>query len=107
MHRLSPEKLVTIIASDVLEDLLVGVLRKNGTSGYTLIRARGAGSEGLQTGMLDADTNLMLKVILPPERIDGLLDGLDGLIRRGYHLTVFLTDVAVLGREKFERPMGP
>jgi len=105
MHRLFPEKLVTVITSDVLEDRLVAAVRKRGASGYTLLRARGAGSEGLQSGMLWVDTNLLLKVIVPAERLAGLLDDLDALIARGHHLTVFVSDVTVLGHEKFERPL--
>jgi hypothetical protein len=106
MHRLVPEKLVTVIASDVLEDRLVAAVRNRGASGYTLVRARGAGSDGLQSGNLDADTNLMLKLILPPELVSGLLDDFEALIRKGYHLTVFVSDVSVLGHEKFERPLN-
>ncbi|MCG6897554.1 MAG: transcriptional regulator [Thiocapsa sp.] len=105
MHRLYPQKLVTVITTDVLEDRLVALMRRCGASGYTLLRARGAGAEGLQSGNLDVDTNLLLKVILPTERLTGLLDELDALIGTGYHLTVFVADVAVLGHEKFERPM--
>jgi hypothetical protein len=59
----------------------------------------------LQSGNLEIDTNLLLKVILPPDRMSGLLDDLDALIGQGYHLTVFVSDVAVLDHEKFERPM--
>jgi hypothetical protein len=73
MHRLVPEKLVTVIASDVLEDRLTATVRNRGASGYTLVRARGAGSDGLQSGNLDADTNLMLTLILPPDRCPGCL----------------------------------
>ncbi|NCA68994.1 MAG: transcriptional regulator [Sphingobacteriia bacterium] len=105
MHRLVPEKLVTIITTSVLEARLVNVVRKRGVSGYTLLRARGAGSDGLQSGTLDADTNLLMKIVLPPERLSGLLDDLEGLIDMGYHLTVFASDVDVLGPEKFERPL--
>jgi hypothetical protein len=105
MHRLFPEKLITVISTDLLEDRLVALVRRRGASGYTFIRARGAGADGLQSGNLDADTNLVLKVILPPDRISDLLDDLDKMIRKGYHLTVFVTDVSVLGHEKFERPM--
>jgi hypothetical protein len=105
MHRLVPEKLVTVIASDVLEERLTATVRSRGASGYTLVRARGVGSDGLQSGNLDADTNLMLKLILPPERLSGLLDDFEALIRKGYHLTVFVSDVSVLDHEKFERPL--
>lgn len=105
MNRLFPEKLITIIVADVLEEMLVETVRRRGASGYTLIRARGAGAHGPQSGTLWADTNLSLQVVLPPERLPGLLDDLEALIDQGHHLTVFVTDVAVLGREKFERSL--
>ena len=107
MHRLYPEKLITVITSEVLEDRLVALVRNRGASGYTLLRARGAGSEGRQSGLLWFDSNLLLKVILPPERLTGLLDDFSALIAKGHHLTVFVSDVTVLGHEKFERPLGP
>jgi hypothetical protein len=106
MHRLFPEKLVTIITSDVLEDHLVASVRNRGASGYTILRARGAGSSGEQSGILDVDTNIKLHVILPPERMSGMLDDLERLIKKGYHLTVYVSDVSVLGPEKFEESMG-
>jgi hypothetical protein len=106
MHRLFPEKLVTIITTDVLEDRLVASVRKRGASGYTIVRARGAGSSGEQSGMLSIDTNMKLHVIVPPSRLSGLLDDLDGLMRKGHPLTVYVSDVSVLGPEKFEAPLG-
>jgi len=105
MHRLFPEKLVTIITSDVLEEHLVARVRNRGASGYTIVRARGAGSSGEQSGMLDIDTNIKLHVIMPPERLSGLLDDLEKLIKKGYHLTVFVSDVSVLGPEKYTGSM--
>jgi hypothetical protein len=90
----------------VLENRLVAIMKKRGVSGYTLIRARGAGAAGLQTGMLDVDTNLQLKVILPPARLSPLLDDLSALLAQGHHLIVFVSDVSVLRAEKFEQPMA-
>jgi PII-like signaling protein len=105
MQRLVPEKLVTVISSDVLEERLVKVMRQCGVSGYTLLRARGAGSDGLQSGNLDVDTNVVLKVIVPPERVSSMIDRLEALIQKGYHLTVFVSDVDVLGGEKYATPL--
>ncbi|MCG6969315.1 MAG: transcriptional regulator [Gammaproteobacteria bacterium] len=105
MHRLFPEKLVTIITSDVLEDRLVASVRNRGASGYTILRARGAGSSGVQSGMLDIDTNIKLHVIVPPQRLSGLLDDLERLMHKGYHMTVYVSDVSVLGPEKYETSM--
>ncbi len=105
MHRLFPEKLVNIITSDVLEDNLVKTVRKRGASGYTIVRARGAGSSGEQSGMLDVDTNIKLHVIMPAEKMPGLLDDLESLTNKGHHLIVYVSDVAVLMPEKFISPM--
>ena len=84
----------------------MALLRSRGASGYTIVRARGAGSSGEQSGMLSIDTNIKLHVIIPVERLSGLLDDLDALMRKGYHLTVYVSDVAVLGPEKYEAPLG-
>lgn len=105
MHRLFPEKHVTIITSDVLEDRLVAVVRKRGVSGYTVVRARGAGSSGEQSGMLDVDTNVKFHVVVPPEHLSALLDDLERLIRKGHHLLVMVADVGVLTPEKFATPL--
>ena len=103
MHRLFPEKHVTIITSDVLEDKLIGYIRARGASGYTIVRARGAGSSGEQSGLLDIDTNIKIHIILPPERLSGLLDDIEKLIKKGHHLILFVSDVSVLAPEKFEQ----
>lgn len=105
MHRLIAEKLVTIITNDVLEQRLVKSVRKHGASGYTIVRARGAGSSGEQSGMLDIDTNIKFHVIMPEERMSLLLDDLEYLQRKGYHLTVFVADVSVLDAGKFNTPL--
>lgn len=105
MHTLFPEKLVTIITSDVLEDRLIEKARKRGASGYTIVRARGAGSSGEQSGMLSADANIKFHVIFPEERLTGFLEDLERLMKKGYHLTVFVSDVSVMHPEKFAEPL--
>ena len=37
--------------------------------------------------------------------MSSMLDDVETLIREGNHMTVFVSDVAVLGPEKFETPM--
>ena len=106
MQDLSPEKLVTIITTDVLEQRLISVVRGRGASGYTIVRARGAGSSGEQSAMLDIDTNIKFHVIIPAEDLSALLGDLSAMIRKGHHLTVFVSDVSVLRPEKFSEPMA-
>ena len=105
MHQLYPEKIVTVITSDVLEEKLVAYVRKTGASGYTIVRARGAGSSGEQSGMLTIDTNIKMHVILPEEKLDKLLDDFERLLRKGHHLTVYVSDVSVMRPEKYRSPM--
>lgn len=106
MHNLAQEKLITIITTDVLEDQLIAKVKTCGVSGYTIQRARGGGSSGIQSGMLDIDTNMTFTVIVPPEKLEKLLDGLQELINRRYHLTVYVSDVSVMRPDKFAVPLA-
>jgi hypothetical protein len=106
MHRLFPQKLLTIVTLELLEDRLVEIVRKRGASGYTIVKATGAGSSGEFSGELDIETSIKFHVIVPMGRMSGMLDDVEELLREGHHLTVFVSDVAVLGPEKFEKPMA-
>ena len=105
MHRLFPQKLLTIITTDALEKRLVDVVRDRGASGYTIVKAHGAGSSGEMSGELDVDTNIKFHVIVPQGRMSAMLDDVEALINEGEHLKVFVSDVAVLGPEKFDQPL--
>ena len=76
-----------------------------GASGYTIVRAHGAGSSGEVPGELDVDTSIKFQVIVPHDRMSDVLDDVEALHQEGHHLTVFVSDVAVLTPEKFEQPM--
>lgn len=102
MHRLFPEKHITIITSDVLEERVVRYIRAAGASGYTIVRARGAGTSGEQTGLLDVDTNIIIQIILPPEKVSGLLDKMERLLKKGHHFVLYTSDVDVMSPEKFQ-----
>lgn len=103
MKRLVSEKLLTIIATGELENTLVEIARKRGVSGYTVVQAHGAGSSGIQSGMLDIDTNILIYIILPESRVSDLLDDLERLIRKHYHLKVFASEIMLLplGQQKW------
>lgn len=103
MVDLFPEKMVTIITASTLEEKLVDIFRSNRTSGYTIVAARGAGSDGVHSG-LDFDANILVEVIIPEDRLDQMLQDLKGLMTRGHHLTVFVTDVTVINPKKFTKP---
>lgn len=105
MHRLFPQKLLTIVTTDSLEQRLVDIVRNRGASGFTIVKAHGAGSSGEASGELDVDTDIKFHVIVPQGRMSAMLDDVEVLINEGEHLTVFVSDVAVLGPEKFEQPL--
>lgn len=106
MVALYPEKLLSIISIDSLEETLVKSFKKYGVSGYTIVRARGEGASGVQADMTGFDANILIKVILPPERMEPLLESLTRKIRQGHHLTVYVSDVEVINPEKFSQPLG-
>jgi hypothetical protein len=105
MQRLFPQKLLTIITMDTLEETLSETVRRRGASGYTVVQARGAGSSGEVSGELDVDTSIKFHVIVPAGRMSGMLDDLEELLRAGHHITAFVSDVAVLGPGKFDKPL--
>lgn len=105
MKRLVPEKLLTIIADGALEAKLTKLACKSGVSGYTVTEARGAGSSGEQSGNLDIDTNILIKIILPEERVPVMLDEIERLLKKSYKMKVFVSDVAVLMPQSYEKPM--
>ena len=105
MQRLFPQKLLTIITTDLMEESLVEIVRRGGASGYTIVRAHGAGSSGKVSGELDVVTSLKFHVIVPSGRMSDMLDNVEELMREGHHVTAFVSDVAVLGPEKFEKPL--
>jgi nitrogen regulatory protein PII len=105
MDRLFPEKLLNIITIDALEGKLVDSFRKYGASGYTVLRAQGEGSSGVRSDMTGFDANIMIKVIVPPDRLPAMLDSLERKIKKGHHLTVFIVDIDVLSPEKFDERM--
>lgn len=100
MATLYHHRLVNIITSDVLQEKLTETFRRHGVSGYTIIRVTG---EGASSGILDFEASIMVKVILPEERLERLLDALQRQIDRGFHLTIFVSDVEVMSPEKFSK----
>ncbi len=96
-----PMKLINIVANVTLEDRLVGIAEKHGASGYTVLEARGGGSAGLQTGVLEGGSNILFMLVVPESRLDEVLADVERLMKRGHHLAAFITDTQVLRPEKF------
>lgn len=96
-----PMKLINIVANAALEERLADIAEAHAASGYTVLEARGAGSAGLQTGVLDGGSNILFMLIVPPAKLDEVLGDIEKLMKRGHHLAAFITDTQVLRREKF------
>ncbi|OZA29777.1 MAG: hypothetical protein B7X91_00655 [Hydrogenophilales bacterium 17-64-11] len=96
-----PMKLINIVANVALEDRLVGIADRHGASGYTVLEARGAGSAGLQTGMLEGESNILFMLAVPESKLDEVLADVERLMKRGHHLAAFVTDTEVLRPDKF------
>lgn len=106
MIKLYPEKLLTIITNDSMEERIIGMFKKYGVSGYTIFRVGGSGSSGLEIDITGFDANIMAKVIVSQSQLNVLLESIERKLRKGYHLTVYIADVDVITPEKFEqRPL--
>lgn len=99
MHRLFPQKLLTLITTDALEPKLAEIGRNRGASGYTFLKAHGEGANG-ETGELDMKVSLKCHMTVPQGKMSDILDDIEALIQEGHHLTVFVSDVAILSSEK-------
>lgn len=99
MRRLEQKKMLTIIASRPIEKMIVEVLRTRGVGGYTMVNASGAGASGIQSGMLDGDSNILIHVILSEARLITVLDDLEGLMNRRYRIKAIVTDISILPRK--------
>lgn len=99
MRRLQPKKLLTIITSRAFERMIIDALRKRGVGGYTVVQASGAGASGIQSGMLDSDSNILIYVILSEARLVTLLDDFDDMMNRDYRIKVIVTGISILPRK--------
>ena len=101
MSQFHPMKLINIVANATLEERLVDMAEKHGTSGYTILEARGAGSAGLQTGVLEGESNILFMLIVTEAKLAEVMVDIEKLMKRGHHLACFVSDTQVMRREKF------
>lgn len=99
MKRLEQKKLLTIITARELEKTLIDTLTRREIGGYTIVEASGAGTWGIQSGMLDGDSNMLIYVIMSEPRLVKVLDDLEALMKRGHRLKAIVSDIAILPRK--------
>lgn len=100
MRRLEQKKLLTIITSRAYEKMIIEALRESGVGGYTVVSASGAGASGIQSGMLDSDSNILIYVVLSEDRMESVFDNLEDMMQRGYRIKVIVSDISLLPRKK-------
>ncbi len=99
MRRLEQKKLLTIITSRALEKMIIEAVRRRGVGGYTVVNASGAGASGIQSGMLDGDSIILIHIILSEARLITVLDDLEDMMNRGYRIKAIVTDISILPRK--------
>jgi len=104
MRPLENKKMLTLIAPQDLQRLVVDSLREVDIGGYTAMPATGSGATGLQTGILDRDTNVVIHVILSEERLTRALEQMDRLMNAGYRIKALVQDIAILPRKGPTQP---
>ncbi|MCX7891365.1 MAG: hypothetical protein N2544_03205 [Burkholderiales bacterium] len=99
MRTLEPKKLLTLITSRDLQRLVLDTARRCGVGGYTIVPASGAGTSGVQTGILDGDSNVVIYIILSEPRLKTLLAEIDALMTAGYRVKALVSDIMILPRK--------
>ena len=102
MREIEHKKLLTIITPGELQRMIIDQLKKRGIGGYTVVSATGAGTSGLQSGMLAGDSSVLLHVIMSEERLQKVLIDMDKLMSHGYQVKAFYQDISILPRKKKE-----
>ncbi len=102
MIKLYPEKLLSIITNDSMQERLECMFKKYDISGFTILQATGEGSSGMESAMSGFDGNILVKVIVTESQLQILLESVERKLQKGYHLTVFVSDVEVITPEKFK-----
>ncbi len=100
MREIEQKKLLTIITAGELQRMIVDQLKKRGVGGYTVVSATGAGTSGLQSGMLAGDSNILIYVIMSEDRLQKVLKDMDKLMSHGYRVKAFYQDINILPRKK-------
>ncbi len=102
MIKLYPEKLLSIITNDSMQERLECMFKKYSISGFTILQATGEGSSGMESAMSGFDGNILVKVIVTESQLQVLLESIERKLQKGYHLTAFVSDVEVITPEKFK-----
>ena len=104
MHFANLQK-VTIVAERLLQARLLKMLDEEGATGYTMLAAEGRGSRGVNAADFEG-RHLQLETIVPPEVGRRILERIADELLEDYAVIVYLSDVSVLRRHKFDEADG-
>jgi len=99
MRSLEKKKLLTLITSNQLEEMILKRLAQYEIGGYTVVRAHGAGASGIQSGMLDIDANILVYIIMSEQRLERVLAEIDKMMDKGYRVKALVSDIDILPRK--------
>ena len=100
---LSTVKLVTIIADRDLKEELVGLIKSEGVSGYTVFATRGQGEKEIQEGLSEEPANISIEVLTEEAVASALTQKLAERYFPRERMVVYEQDVNVLRPKKFEK----
>ena len=92
----APSVVVTIIAEQALESLLVRDLDELGVTGYTITDARGRGHRGVRGSTSAEGGNIRCEVVCTRRLAASILDHLELAYYEHYAMISFVTEIVVL-----------
>ncbi len=87
---------VTIIAEQSLEPLLVSDLERLGVAGYTITDARGRGHRGVRRSSSAEGANIRCEVVCKRGMAASILDHLELTYREHFAMISFVTEIVIL-----------
>ena len=100
---LSTVKLVTIIADGDLKEELVGLIKSEGVSGYTVFATRGQGEKEIQEGLSEELANVSIEALTEEAVASTLMQKIAERFFSHERMVVYEQDVKVLRPQKFEK----
>ena len=95
--RLTPAKLLTIIAESLLERELTALIENAGASGYTVEEdIQGKGKHGVRGGRLESMKNIKVLVIASPSVAKRIVADVQKNLAPTYAIIAFMHDVEVM-----------
>jgi nitrogen regulatory protein P-II 2 len=96
-------KLVTIVTEGLLKDKIIELLHAQGATGFTIIRAEGRGSRGVQASDWEGP-NFKFECVASPEVANKIVDAVSKKFLEHYAVIVWISTVNVLRGGKFVKP---